>query len=348
MHRGSKAKNQRGFSILELMIAVGVMAVVGGAVLALMRDSMKVAVATQELTDAQEGVRIAQEYINRDLMNAGDGLNSLTNIRLTSSFVTNYLSKNGSIDFNNFGILTSDDNVPASTAVLGATPTVTVRSSPALTDRITILASDSNFTAVTPIAINGSSNAVTVSSAAVANFTVGEVYFLTSSLGSTFGTITGISTNGPNWNLNFASGDTFGLNVTGAGSNIKTISNNGTVATSIQRMKIIHYYVNSNGMLVRRVFGVRGSGFTESAIAEHIVSVQYRYILSLTNANGTVQQPVRLLTSAQQTATRQVEVTVIGETPHPMASGTAQVTMTTSTSVRNMQFKQAMQPQAGG
>jgi prepilin-type N-terminal cleavage/methylation domain-containing protein len=346
MHRGSA--NQKGFSILELMVAVGVMAVVAGAVLALMRDSMKVGVATQELTDAQEGVRISQEYINRDLMNAGDGLNSLTNIRLTSGFVTNYLSKNNSIDVSNFGILTSDDNVPASTVVLGASPTVTVRSSPALTDRITILAIDSNFTAVTPISINATGSAVLVSAAAVSNFTTGEIYFLTSSIGSTFGTITSITSSGANWNLNFANGDTYGLNVTGSSGQIKTISNAGAVATSIQRMKIIHYYVNSNGMLVRRVFGVKGAAFTESTIAEHIVSVQYRYILSLTNANGTVQQPVRLLTSAQQTATRQVEVTVTGETPHPIASGTSQVSMTTSTSVRNMQFKQAMQPQAGG
>jgi prepilin-type N-terminal cleavage/methylation domain-containing protein len=352
MQHGSKTRSEAGFSLLELMIAVGIMAIVGGAVAALMRDSMKVTVTTYELTDAQEGLRISQEYLNRDLMNAGDGLNSLTNIRLTSSFVTNYLTRNPSVDFNNFGILTSDDNVPASIAVRGTSPAVTVRSAPALTDRITILAIDSTFVPVTPSAIDSTGGVVTIAAAAVGNFAEGEVYFITSSVGSTFGTVTSITGTGATRSLNFANGDTFGLNVTGNSGQITTVSAGGALATSIQRMKIIHYYVNSNGLLMRRIFGVKGSGFSESVIAEHIVSVQFRYILALTNANGTVVQPVRLLTSAQQTATRQVEVTVTAETPHSIgstqANGLAQVTMTTSTSVRNMQFKQAMQPQAGG
>lgn len=359
MQHGSKTRNQAGFSLVELMIAIGVMAVVGGAVAALMRDSMKVSVATYELTDAQESVRVTQEYLNRDLMNAGDGLNSLTNIRLTSAFVTNYLSRNPSVDNNNFGILTSDDNVPANTAVLGTAPAVNVRSAPNLTDRITMLALDPLFVPldanhqITPISVNANGDAIKVANADVGNFAQGEVYFITSSLGSTFGTITSITASGANWNLNFVNADTFGLNVSGAGGQIKTITNGGLVTASIQRMKIIHYYVDANGHLMRRVFGVKGAGFSESIISEHIVSIQFRYILALQNANGTVVQPVRMLTSAQQTAARQVEVTVTAETPHAMAgttqaNGKAQITMVTSTSVRNMQFKQAMQPQTGG
>src|SRR5882672_8138694 len=122
MHEGPQNFNARGFSLVELMIAFSVMLVIGGAVISLSSGALKLSTPPYELTDANEGVRAAQEYINRDLMNAGDGLNSLTNIRVRSGFVTNYLSKNVSIDNNNFGILTSDNDIAIGTTVLGTSP----------------------------------------------------------------------------------------------------------------------------------------------------------------------------------------------------------------------------------
>src|SRR3977135_1017011 len=73
MHSSTRP-NQEGFSIIEMMIAVGIMVIVTAAVCSLMRDSIRVSKTTYELTDAQENLRTAQEYVNRDLMNAGDGL----------------------------------------------------------------------------------------------------------------------------------------------------------------------------------------------------------------------------------------------------------------------------------
>ena len=101
MHESTRKHIERGFSLVELVIAISVMMIIGGAVISLSHGALKVSTTTYELTDAQEGVRAAQEYINRDLTNAGDGLNSLNNIRIRSGFVTNYLSKNTSIDNNN-------------------------------------------------------------------------------------------------------------------------------------------------------------------------------------------------------------------------------------------------------
>jgi hypothetical protein len=49
-----------------------------------------------------------------------------------------------------------------------------------------------------------------------------------------------------------------------------------------------------------------------------------------------------LTTSEQQLAVRQVEVTITAETPHRIQNNTQpQLQMTTSTSVRNMQFRMA-------
>ncbi len=351
MHSNSNKAAQAGFTVVEMIIAVTVMAIIAGAVFALMRDSMRVASTTYELTDAQQSLRTAQEYINRDLMNAGDALTSINNIKVPRNFVTNYLTVAPVADpstpgYVNLALLTSDNDAPAGTVVLGATPT-TLHSNPQ-TDRITILQIDPSFTpvALAATAINLNGNQITVTS--TAPYRVGEVYFLTSSVGGVFGTITGLPSGPPR--ITFNNGDALGLNVSGVGGQINTISASRTLPTSLMRVKIIHYYVTSAALLMRRVFGVRGTSYSDSLIAEHVIGLQFRYFLSLRDAGGNVMQPVeQLTTSTQQVAINQVEVSVAVETPHALQTGARQpLSMTTSTSVRNMQFKTALQPSAGG
>ena len=367
MHSNSRLGNQEGFSVIEMTIAMAVMLILTSAIVSLVNSSISIATATYELTDAQESLRTAQEFINRDLMSAGDGLRNMANIPVTKTFVQNYLAINPIVDpalpatVTNLGILTTDNDVAVNKIVFGQDPAVAtnplvyVRSSPVLTDRQTMLQIDTDFTPIGLLApaIDATGTTITIADADVTRFTAGEIYFLTSSVGGTFGTVTGVTDGvGPNSTLTFAQGaaigDTFGLNVIGAGGRINTISAGGTLATSLVRMRIIHYYVSSDGMLMRRVFGVRGAGFRESAIAEHVVSVQFAYSLA-PDDNGNIVQPVtRLATLDQQIAVRQVEVTVTVETPHTLQNGLRppNMSMTTSTSVRNMQFRQALQPKA--
>ncbi|MDQ2936906.1 MAG: prepilin-type N-terminal cleavage/methylation domain-containing protein [Acidobacteriota bacterium] len=350
-------KNEQGFSLLELLVAVTLMIIITGAMFALMRDSVKSSHATLEMSDGQQSCRTAQEYINRDLINAGDGLNSINNIRVPQNFVQNYLTLNPITDsatpgFVNLGLITSDNDVPANTVVLGTTPALQVRSAPDLTDRISILQMDRNFVPITLAAgaINPTNGLTAVSSTDIGQFTVGEIYFISSAVGSIFATITDRQDVGTaNPFLVFAASDTFGLNSVGAGSQLDVITAGGTLPTSISRMKIIHYYIDSKGLLMRRVFGVQSVGFAESVIAEHVVSLQFRYFLNLTDTNGNVVQPeVQLTTSQQQVETRQVEVSLTVETAHTLQDGQRKtISMTTSTSVRNMQFRQSLQPTAG-
>lgn len=352
----STRNNQEGFSIIEMMIAVGVMIIITAAICTLMKDSISISKTTYELTDVQENLRTAQEFINRDLINAGDGLKSISMIRVPSTFVTNYLTRSPVVETGlpagviNLGILTSDNNVPASTTVLGTSPTATIRAN---TDRQTILEIDPDpaFPIALPAgstpSINSTGSTITVSATDIGKFTVGEIYFVTSSLGGVFGAITSINTT--TRKLSFANGDTYGLNLTGTSGHIKAISSGGTIPTSLVRMKIIHYYVNSTGLLMRRVFGVKGTGMRESVIAENVINVQFKYALSMTDSNGNLVQPTAVLaTPEERLAVRQVEVNVTAETPHFLSSGTRpQFQMTTSSSVRNMQFRQALQPTSG-
>src|SRR5437667_12392666 len=90
----SKIHNEAGFSLIEMRIAMGVMLIIAGGAFSLMKSSMKVSQATYELTDANENIRTAQEFIDRDLSNAGDGLNSLGGIRVTTAFTASYISTN--------------------------------------------------------------------------------------------------------------------------------------------------------------------------------------------------------------------------------------------------------------
>lgn len=359
MQYGSRTTNQQGFTLFELMVTLSIMVILGVAVFGLIRDSLRFTVATYQLTDAQESLRTAQEFVNRDLLNAGDGLKSLSTIRIPAAFVTTYLTRAPVIDpatpgIINLGIITSENNVPAGTAVPKASPTATYATN---TDRQTILEIDPTFTQVTlpssPASITSTGGTITIPAPySMSNFTAGEVYFITSGDGGTFGTITSIDTT--NRKLNFANGDDYGLNLTGTGGHIKTISASGTLAASLQRMKMIHYYVNSTGMLMRRVYGAKCSpspavcvGFRESPVAEHIVNVQFNYSMVTTDDTGNVvpSTGATLTTSDQQVAVRQVEVKITAETPKTLQNGQQQqLTTTTSTSVRNMQFRQALQP----
>lgn len=349
--------SEHGFSLLEVLVAMFVMLIVTGAIFALMRDSMKTSTAALELSDAQESVRTAQEYINRDLVNVGDGLNSINNIRVPENFVTNYLTLNPVLDpstpgFVNLALLTSDNNLLPNTPALGSLPAVNVRSAPLLTDRISILQMERPeiFTSITLAAgaITPATGFAAVSPADIDRFAVGEIYFITSAVGGIFVTITdrqGVGSANPF--IVFSPGDPFGLNSVGQ---LNVITSGATLPVAVCRMKIIHYYVGDNGLLMRRVFGVPNAGFNESVIAEHAVSLQFRYFLNLRDEAGNVAQPeAQLTTSEQQVETRQVEITLTMETPHTLQNGKRQqITMTTSTSVRNMQFRQSLQPTAGG
>lgn len=353
--------SEHGFSLLEVLIAIVVMMVVTGAIFGLMRDSMKTSHAALEMSDAQESARTGHEYLTRDLINTGDGLNSLTNIRVPKNFVTNYLSSNpvpeATPGFINLGLITADNNVAANTAVLGTAPMVTVRSAPYLTDRITILQMERPeiFTPITLAAgaLTYTDGYAAVSPADINRFSIGEIYFITSGNGGVFATVTDRKFVGtPNPFVVFGAGDVFGLNSLGDDSQLDFITgdHDPRLSVSICRMKVIHYYINSDGLLVRRVFGVRNEGFNESVIAEHAVSLQFRYFLNMRDASGSVVQPVaQLRTEQEQIETRTVEVTLTVETPHALQDGKPQqVSMTTSTSVRNMQFRQTLRPTAGG
>lgn len=365
MHASLRSHNQQGFSIIEMMVATTVMLIVTSAVVALLKNSLTIANTTYELTDAQESLRTSQEWINRDLMNAGDGLKSMTYIPVNETFIRAYLTRTPIADATipslaiNLGILTTDNNLP--TGITTPAPLPPGGPSPAPTpppiqllagtDRQTILEIDPDLASnpqVFPTSISSTGELITLpastTTADMGRFTLGDIYFLTSSRGGTFASITAINPTAKT--LTFAAGDTLGLNSPLEVNNrIKDISASGTLPTTLQRMRIIHYFVDANGLLRRRVFGERGAPFRDNIIAEHVRSVQFVYSLGLDTGGNPVQPTSLLTTPQQQVNISQVEVTVTVETPHALENGSRPLlSTTTSTSLRNMQFRQALQP----
>ena len=361
MYVDSKLKHQAGYSLLELLIGMGVMIVIVGATMSIISGSLKFSQSTFYVTDAEQSLRSAHELINRDLTSAGDGLKSIGTITVPLAFASNWLTRTTVVDSSDtthhqLGLVTSDDAIPLNISVPSASPAATFRQN---TDRISMLIQDKDFNngnavSLLPgkITVAGSVTNVLVPSANIGLFQTGEIYAIIAQNSAAFGTVTGVNTS--TYTVSMANGDTFGLNQTGTTAPFTTVS--GIVAgastqnVAIIRLRIIQYYVTSTGMMMRRVFGVRGSGFTETPIAEHVTNLQFRYMTNLSDANGFVQQPVRVIsTPIQQSSIREVETTIECETVRAVnkvtnanantsANGKQTISITTATSVRNLQF----------
>jgi type II secretory pathway pseudopilin PulG len=347
-----KINRQDGFSMVELMISLATMTIITGAAFALIGSSIKFSSATYHLTDTEQGVRTAHEVINRDLTTAGDGLRGIGTIQVPKAFVQNYLTQSPVVDsgnpnYVNLALVNSDDNVPGTTAVPQPSPSP---SSNVLngTDRLTLLTQDyTNFTPVTLLAgkITQSSPNTTIVVPDGSKFQAGEMYAVVSQNSAAFFVISSINSN----TLTVQNGDTYSINQTGSGTPVNQVTSGGAAPSTIVRIQIIHYFVNSNNLLIRRVFGTKGATFVDNVIAEHVTNMQFRYATNLVDASGFVPQPVRQLsTSAQQLAVREVETTIAIETLRAVNAVTANdsgkqvISSTTATSVRNLQFRQAL------
>jgi type II secretory pathway pseudopilin PulG len=363
-----KLNSQAGFSMMELLISMATMTIVTGAAFALIGGSIKFTNATFHMTDAEQTLRTAHEIINRDLTTAGNGLKGVGKIWVPRAFVANYLTLiPDATDPNNLALVVSDDNVPGTTVVAQSNPARNVLDG---SDRITMLTQDTSFNngnAVSlfagQITVAGSNTNIAVG-AAIGLFQAGEIYAVNTQNGLAFGVITSINTTTNT--LIMSNGDVYGLNQTSITPpapiyTVAGLANGPSAAGSIIRMQIIHYYVNANNLLVRRVFGIKlsnGAGFVDSVIAEHVTNLQFRYLLNKTDANGFVPQPVRQVPPADRTTVREVETTIAVETVRVVnavtnsnsistgcgasPNGRQIICSTTATTVRNLQFQKAL------
>src|SRR2546423_12517711 len=148
-------------------------------------------------------------------------------------------------------------------------------------------------------------------------FQVGEIYALTSQNSAAFGVVSAVDTTLKKVTL--TNGDGYGINQNSTLSSISQVATFvaglNTSPVAVMRLQIIQYYVTSSGLLMRRVIGGASKGFSDAVVAEHVSSLQFRYMTNLTDSNGNVIQPMRVLSSStEQNAVREIETTIHFET----------------------------------
>ncbi len=347
-----KGKNNRnaqtGFSLIELLIVMVMMLIILGAVFSLMRGTIMTANTNYEMTNAGQGLRNAQEYINRDILTLGDGAKSISEIWLPTKFATTYLTARAasSIDFSgrgyvSMGAVVSDNNVPAGIAVAGTNPATTVFPG---TDRISFLTEDKTFTSISLAVsdVDHNSGYIIVPSSRIDGFQIGEIYFLSNGVSGTFGTI--MSKDKASNKIYWTNGDTYGLNRTGTTGSLYTVRG-ANLPMTLLRVQLIHYFVNSYNHLIRRVFGISGSGYLDSIIAEHVTNLQFRYTLTPDSDGTILEQPSDQFPLDEAVSVRMIEPFVEVETAYLLANNTkAKVDGTTQLGVRNIQFLEAPVP----
>jgi type II secretory pathway pseudopilin PulG len=349
MKNPTQQNNQKGFSMMELIVVMVITMIVLAAVFSLMRGAITTANANFEMTTATQGLRNAQEYITRDVLVAGDGMKGLANIWLPTAFVTKNLTARSAsaIDptnqgYVNIGMVISDNNVPNSTPISYKTPAINVLP---ITDRITILTRDPSFSPISLSAgdVSANNGQIDIPAARISDFTTGEIYFTANGVAGVFGTVTNVNSGGKK--ITWGNNDAWGLNRTGASGQLASVTNNGTYPTVLQRVQIIQYFVDAEGRLVRRVFGAKGNGFIDSVVAEHLESLEFRYVMKPDDAATILSQPKAQFDIDESTGVRTVELSLRVKTAYPLQDGEYhEVEGTTQIGVRNIQFSEAVVP----
>ena len=347
--RKPKTENQAGFSMMELIIVMVVMLIIMAATFSLLHGSMKTANTNYEMTTAAQGLRNSQEFLNRDILVAGDGLKGISNVWLPTGFVTDYLSSRPASDLDptnqgyvSIGAILSDNDVPAGTVVKGSNPATTVFPG---SDRLTMLAIDPSFASI-DIPVGGSNKMtgeISVPASRIADFTVGEIFYVTSGGTGVFGTVTKVNAAGSK--ITWAEGDRFGLNRYGDTGSLGVGTDRGDSPASLRRVNIVHYFADAGGRLVRRTFGVRQNGFIDSVIAEHLTDLQFRYILRPAGTGKIFEQPLEQLEAGDSFSVRMIEPRLKVRTAYPLQDGRYEdVDGVTQIGVRNVQFLEAPVP----
>jgi prepilin-type N-terminal cleavage/methylation domain-containing protein len=354
MQTMEKPTRQRGFSLLEMMIAMALGAIVLGSTVQLFKlgsDSSRLVV---QRTEMQQNMRAAIELMTKDISLAGSGLPDAGIQLPLNGTVSRYGCDqttchvpNATFPNNNFmtGVLPGYTNGVEAKALIPSAPS-------ARNDSITVIYADYNFPLnqywldFPAAGANGTQLNVNVPFPAPnpvpplittpAGIQVGDVIWLSNSLGNAVGEVTAVSNN----SVSFADNDALNLNQSNAAvtNNIRAL-NNGTHLTGY-RLYIVTYYltVPANGELPRLMRQVNGR--TPVPVADNIINMQFAY--DLFNSNTSALDPNQAdplsYPSDALGLIQKVNISVMGQSLVNNAKNAQSMRLATSVSARNMAF----------
>lgn len=329
--RALTSKNEKGFTVLELVIAMVVFLIVSSAIWGLLVVAQRSRVNVSEKVQLTKNVRFALNIIGRDTYNAGFGYPIDFTVVLKNNAVSSLLGipQDGDNSRDTVPPIIAGDNITTNTFNL--TPNVK-------TDQVTFLFKDSTFNLIgttgseisQPLSINaatttsGIDEIVPISGSNV-NCRVNDILVVNGNTGATLGVVTAL--NGTN-KVRFANGDVLGFNLTGSSGSLRGI----TTPASMHRVKMVTYYVTPDGILTRRDYANSPTAaFVDEPLVYGVENFQIQYVLDSGLLSDNPQ--------ANLIKTRQVRFTISVRSTELDPSGQPyRTTMTTTYSTRNLGY----------
>jgi Tfp pilus assembly protein PilW len=249
-----------GFSLIELLIAMGLTMAVMAVTLTGLSDAMRANDTVLNVTGMNNGLRLAMDLMVRDLLQTGSGLGKGHVIQIPQGGT---LIKRPGPPGTSYSRPAADLSIPAVIPGAGLGPAI----NGGATDIITILTADNNFTDVPVAAV--SSNYVDVTTATdigsgMDRVIAGQLLMVIKGAATTLVEVTDV--NASSRRITFNSGDALNLNQNGTGIvgsmaalNAKAPTGSAAAAaTRITRVRMITYFhdnttVPGSPRLVRRI-----------------------------------------------------------------------------------------------
>jgi prepilin-type N-terminal cleavage/methylation domain-containing protein len=311
-------KRARGFSLLEMMIAMALGLVVLGAAVQIYIQGVSATWKVTQRSEMQQDFRAAANMLTKDLSLAGAGLGNGAAIALPSAttpvygcdqtgtcYIISVANPGGSVQYPKQG------GTPYLYGLIpGLNVGPTLPSSPGPTDAVTVVYTDTSFylncytATVTAVGVVTFAPAVTTPATpwptpgclptgvaspqavndSVVGLTPGDLVLMTLNGTQMVVEVTGAVTSlGSNkYTVPFANLDALHMNQTPAGKYLNSVGNNAT-GTGPVRILVVSYYIDNSpnpARLMRQV-----SGHTPMPVTENVVYLKFSYDLFDDNAN---------------------------------------------------------------
>jgi hypothetical protein len=334
------ARREGGFTLLELLVSVGLFVVITGSIYSLLHVGTSDRFTTNQRAELLQNARIALNSIGQDALNAGFDFPNGGAVSGEGSLAAFGVVADGDADKDMLVPVLARDDVNAN--ALSPTPGT-------LTDQVTFAYIDDSFNvdannnpqALSIGARGGTqSRLLTVQTPPAVDPTrAGDLYVISDASSATLGYCTAASAT----TLTFldTSADPLGVNYRPGGANLFTFQ--VTPPARLRRVRCVTYFVDNGGTLVRRTAGSAANlggnvaatgGFLDMPLAQGIENMQLEYVLQ----NGDV---VAAPTPLQMATIRQIRVALQVRSPEPdqRTREHYRMTLATTLNARNIGYR---------
>ncbi len=351
----SANNHEKGFTVLEVIISMVVFLIVTGSVYGILVVAQRSRTTVSSQVQLTKSVRLALNIVGRDTFNAGFGYPLKDSVILRDNRISTVIGV--PVDTN-----ATPDTIPPVIAGNGIT-TNTFAVPNTNTDQVTFLFKDTTFN-LTPAAGPANKQVSEPLSIKAGNITqsgginqvqveekntscnVNDIFLITGSSSSTLAVVTARIDDDDDNKIQFGNTDVLGFNQNGGGTILMGI----TSAASMQRVKMITYYVTADGILTRREFANISTATTttywvDEPLVYGVDDFQIQYILAdgtmtdnpsagADNSAGTNDDVQTKLSTV-----RQIRFTVNAKTVDLNPAGQPyRVTMTSTFGTRNLGY----------